>query len=293
LRKSKNRTALLIINKKSGQTAINRKQISEILRGHNIKLIPGEPDVPSAIPGYIRHNASRADLIIIGGGDGTLSLSLSALLEADLPVGIIPLGTANDLARTLDIPMETESACRVIAQGETKPIDVGSVDGQYFLNVAQIGLGARIKKYLSEEDKDQLGLLGYVPSFYHAFQSNYPFSATVTVDGEVHSIEAIHISIGNGRHYGGGLTIAEDAAIDDHYLDVFTLGPQSMLELGALAYNIRTGKFKNLERVRQFRGKQVTVETVHPLQVTADGEDLTRTPSTFKLLPHCLEVIVP
>jgi hypothetical protein len=109
----------------------------------------------------IRRYQQQIDLVIVGGGDGTLNATIEAIIETQLPLGILPLGTANDLARTLAIPNSLPEACQIIASGNLRRIDLGSVNGKYFFNVASLGLSVKITQQLTKEIKRRWGIFAY------------------------------------------------------------------------------------------------------------------------------------
>ena len=115
---------------------------------------------PAHIGSVLKNCRDRIDLVIIGGGDGTLSMAADALVDAQLPVGVIPLGTANDLARTLNLPLDPLAAAEVIAAGRQRRIDLGWVNGTHFFNVATIGLGVGVARRLTREAQTPLGRAG-------------------------------------------------------------------------------------------------------------------------------------
>ncbi|MHC5828099.1 MAG: diacylglycerol kinase family protein, partial [Nostoc sp.] len=103
----------------------------------------------------------QVELVIIGGGDGTLNAAVDALVDTQLPLGILPLGTANDLARTLEIPNSLSEACKIIAYGNLHRIDLGWVNGKHFFNVASLGLSVKITERLTKEVKRRWGIFAY------------------------------------------------------------------------------------------------------------------------------------
>ena len=154
----------------------------------------------------------QVDTVIVGGGDGTLNTIVDSLVEMNLPLGILPLGTANDLARTLNLPQTIPEACQVIASGYQKYIDLGWVNGKHFFNVASLGLSVAITKKLSRGMKRRWGILSYGITALQAIAQTRPFHAKILTNEQVISVKTIQIAIGNGRYYGGGMAIAADAA---------------------------------------------------------------------------------
>lgn len=283
--------ALLLINSKARKGAAARAAVAEQLAKLDFELVGCDPD--TGCGAAIRTHAVDADLIIIGGGDGTLNAAADALAECGKPVGILPLGTANDLARTLNLPTDLDAACQVIAEGHTRRIDLGRVNGKPFFNVASIGLSVEITRRLTKQSKGWLGVFAYLVAASRAVVTKRPFRAEVVCDGESHHGRTVQVTVGNGRHYGGGLTVAEDAAPDDGQLDVYSLEVGHWLGLIPLLPALRRGSLKDRDNVRVLRGRTVEVRTRRPRSVTADGEVVTRTPATFTVQPGAVTVFVP
>jgi YegS/Rv2252/BmrU family lipid kinase len=256
------------------------------------------PDDPKRIPELIRHQAAGHDAIILGGGDGTLSHALDALLESGLSLGILPLGNANDLARTLGIPANLEAACRIIGEGRTREIDIGRIERAgapptHFFNVASIGLSVRIARRLTPDRKQRWGVLAYIACAWEAVHRQRSFCARITCDGQLSEVRAMQIAVGNGRFYGGGMTIVDDAAIDDHRLDLYALPRLPGWRLLVLLPVLRWGWHRPIEDILSLHGQEIAVETDRPLRVNVDGEVRARTPVVFRVLPHSLRVFVP
>ena len=265
----------------------------ELLEQNNIDVKLVALDDPLKAAEQILDLIARVDLIVIGGGDGTLNAAAEALVRADVVMGIIPLGTANDLARTLGIPNSVTDACKVILEGKRHRIDIGKVNGKHFFNVASVGLSAQVVRYHRGERKRRWKVLSYLASVVDAFRSTRSFSAEVTCDGVKHVLRCIQIAVGNGRHYGGGMTVSDDATIDSEVLDLYILRPQSLWQLVTLAPLLRLGKHRISNQVLTLKGCEVDVRTRKPMSVNADGELVTQTPARFSVVPKCLTVMVP
>jgi YegS/Rv2252/BmrU family lipid kinase len=243
----------------------------------------------------IRNYRSEVDAVILGGGDGTMNAAASALVESGLPLGILPLGTANDLARTLGIPTEGDGteAAKIILAGRTRTLDLGTVNEVPFFNVASLGLTVAVTRRLSGTLKRRLGPLAYpFAAAIAAFRSGR-FRATLRADGEETVVTTLQITVGNGRYYGGGMVVQEDARIDDGTLDVYSLEPKAKWRMLFMARAFRAGEHDKLDAVRTFRCRTITVTTRRPRDVSADGEIVTRTPAYFAVLPQAVRVFVP
>lgn len=241
----------------------------------------------------IRDGATRADAIVVGGGDGTVNAAIAGLIDAGKPVGILPLGTANDLALTLGIPGRPLDAADVIIAGHRRRIDVGRVNDSHFINVASVGLSVEIANRQDEELKRQWGVFSYVVATIDTLGAAAPFEARVTCGGRSEIVSAYQIAVGNGIHYGGGLMVSPDARIDDGLLDVYAIETASVADLIALAPRLRDGTLVERNDVAFFRGPAARIETATPMPVNTDGEVTTETPADFSVLRGALEVFAP
>jgi diacylglycerol kinase (ATP) len=287
------RRALLIVNRKSRQGEADLRGALRVFEAQGLQLIEEHGDNPWSIAELVRRHRDTIDRVIVGGGDGTMNCAAPALVEADLPLGILPMGTANDLARTLEIPADLAMACEVICAGKLLRIDLGRANDRYFFNAASIGLGAQVTRRLSSEIKSRWGVLGYARTVYEAIKTARPFSAIITCDGRTEYVRSMQIAVGNGRFYGGGMSISHDATIDDERLDLYSLKPLTFWQLLKLAPALRAGHHKDLEAVKVLRGREIEVRTRKSKSVTTDGELSTRTPARFKVVPKALSVYVP
>lgn len=264
--------------------------------GIEADLLTARRDIPcgQAIAEHVATAPGRFDRIVVGGGDGTLNAAIPGLRAAGLPFGILPLGTANDLARSLGIPPDLDAAARVIAEAAPRPVDLGEVNGHCYFNVASIGFSAALAQELTGRAKKRFGRLGYAVAALGLLRRARPFTATLVHDGVTERIRTIQVSVGNGRHYGGGLTVAEEARPDDGWLDVYSLEVTAGWRLVALLPWLRRGTQGNWQEVRAFRTRgPLELRTRRRRPINTDGEITGETPATFRLHPAALRVFAP
>ncbi|MBP2170873.1 YegS/Rv2252/BmrU family lipid kinase [Erwinia toletana] len=285
------RRALLLINRNARNGADSAALAIDALRRHDIAVI--EPDAGLSLHDAVHACADRVDCVIVGGGDGSLNSVAGALIATGLPLGILPLGTANDLARTLNIPKDLTRAAAVIAAGERRPVDVGMVNDRPFFNVASIGFSAALAKSLTAESKKRWGVLGYAFAASKLFRQSRPFSVQIEHDGVCETVKTIQISVGNGRYYGGGMTVEQSAAPDDGQLDVYSLELDHWWEMLALAPWLRRGTHGKWRKVRAFPATALTITTRRPHDINADGEIVGKTPAHFSVRQHAVQVFAP
>lgn len=286
------RRALLLVNRFSRRGKENFSAVVRQLQP-NFHLLEESAEQPRQISDLIRRYRHQVDLVIIGGGDGTLNAAIEGLIDTQLPLGILPLGTANDLARTLEIPTSVPKACQIIADGEVKRIDLGKVNGKYFFNVASLGLSVQITQQLSGELKRRWGVLAYAIAALQVIYRVRPFKAEICYLDRSIKVKTVQIAIGNGRFYGGGMVIDDDATIEDSKLDLYSLEIRKWWQIFPLIPAIMRGKQGNWPSVRTLEGQEIEIYTRKPHPINTDGEITTHTPAKFLLVPQALPVIVP
>jgi diacylglycerol kinase (ATP) len=286
-------TALLIVNRHSRTGEGDLSPAREVLTKHGIRVIERQCGRSKEVPDVIRGECANVDLVILAGGDGTMNAASDALVECRLPFGILPTGTANDLARTLHIPTDLAEAAAVIAGGRRHAIDLGRVSGKHFFNAASVGLAAEIVRHHTHERKRRFWIFAYVLSVRDAYRTTRAFRARLRCDGRELQLRAIQITVGNGRHYGGGMTVSEDAAIDDGWLNVYWLKPGNFWRLLVLFPALRFGRLRRSKAVHVTRGRVIELITRRPMPVNTDGELTVTTPAEFRVVPGALEVFVP
>ncbi len=287
------RQALLLVNRHARRGQQQLEAAIAQLQSLGLVLIEEPTDHPDHLPDVIRQYRDRVDLVIVGGGDGTLNAAVQGLVETPLPLGILPLGTANDLARTLGIPATLPEACQIIARGKVQQIDLGWVNGRYFFNVASLGLSVQITRKLTKEVKRRWGVLAYAATAMQVLWKSRRFHAEIQSEGRSEKVRTVQIAVGNGRYYGGGMAVAEDAAIDDQRLDLYSLEIQHWWQMLAVLPAMRRGSHGVTPWVQTWQGKEFHVYTRRPRAINTDGDITTSTPAHFRVVPKALSVLVP
>ena len=287
------RRALLIINAKSRSGESQTRAAIKALESHGIEPVHVECGRREDLSPLIVKNREGVDFAVVGGGDGTLNAAAFGVIEAGLPLGILPLGTANDLARTLGIPFDLDGSAKVIADGHTRRIDLGVVNGQPFFNVASLGLSAELAQQLTHDIKRRFGRLGYALVAMKVLAQAKPFRATITSETESVRVRTLQIAVGNGRFYGGGNAVEKDAAIDDQHLDLYSLEFERAWKLAFMARSFRYGEHGAWSEVRAIRAKEFDIRTRRSRPINADGEIVTQTPAHFSIRPCAVTVFAP
>ena len=285
--------ALLLINTHARQGENRLAEAVECLKKLGFDLIDESPEKPQQLYEVIIRHQHKVDLVIIGGGDGTLNAAVDALVETQLPLGIIPLGTANDLARTLEIPNSLPEACKIIANNHVRRIDLGCVNGKHFFNVASCGLSVKITQRLTKQVKRRWGILAYAITALQVIWESRPFRAEININGTSMAVKTVQIAVGNGRYYGGGMAVVHHATIDDQKLDLYSMEIKHWWQIIPLLPAMRTGRHVFSRHVRTVSGQEIEIHTHKPRPINTDGEITTYTPAHFRVIPSALAVFVP
>ena len=287
--------ALLLVNRKARRGKDDLSPALDRLRQAGFEMLEQPVERATQLSQVVRQNRDRVDAVVVGGGDGTLTMAADGLADARLPLGILPLGTANDLARTLGLPPDPVAAADVIAAGHRRRIDLGWVNGTHFFNVATIGLGVGVTRRLNRKRKSRWGVLAYLFAAAQVVTRARPFTADIRTETATIRVRTVQVSVANGRHFGGGITVDEAAMIDDGLLDLVSLEVESWWQLVGLLPALWRGALRGERHVRTIRGREFEVVPVKKRRkkVTADGEVSGRTPAHFRVVPRALEVFAP
>jgi YegS/Rv2252/BmrU family lipid kinase len=285
--------ALMIVNPRARRGSAPIDAAKAVFEKAGLELEIVSPSDGENASELISRLADHVDFAIVGGGDGTLNAAAAGLVYTGLPLGVLPLGTANDFARTLGIPQDPVKAAELIVAGKQGLIDVGEVNGHLFFNVASIGFSAELAGELTEHAKKRWGTLGYAIVAARILLRSRLFTAFVDHDGTTEKIRTMQVSVGNGRHYGGGMTVEENATADDGWLDLYSLEVDHWWRLLRLLPSLRKGTHGQWDDVRAFKTAEVTIRTSRPRPVNTDGELTTYTPAHFRIRPKSVRVFVP
>jgi diacylglycerol kinase (ATP) len=234
--------------------------------------------------------AKGYDLVVAAGGDGTVGTIAFQLIREETALGILPLGSAMNVARSLGIPRDLEAAAAILAECRVRAIDVGLANGQPFLEVGSVGLNAAIFGEAHRFDKGEYSsFFGLILSLIR-FQ---PVRMRVVLEGRSISTRALMIAVANAPYTGIGFTFAPDARLDDGLLDVRIYDHFSKWELIRHLAWIAAGRRAYSPKVRTFRSRRVRIEARHPRPVRVDARDLGMTPVEFGVLPGVLRVVGP
>ncbi|HEX8076953.1 MAG TPA: diacylglycerol kinase family protein [Chthoniobacterales bacterium] len=240
-----------------------------------------------------------SEVIVAAGGDGTLNEVINGIGEnaGETRIGLIPLGTGNDFARSIGVPVELEAAIELIEKGETRAVDlvrVTSDEVRYFVNVSAGGFSGLVDEKLTPEMKQTWGPLAYLRSAAAALPELRAYRTTLSMDNvESLTIELYNVVVANGRYVAGGTLIAPEALLDDGMLDIILIRQRPAAELAMLAAQIAVGKHLNSDAVVYRRAASLTVNSKPGMWFNVDGELVGNEPARFEILPRALRFIAP
>ena len=291
------RRALLVVNTRSRRGRDGIGDAAEVFRAAGLELVEADCVAGADIGPCILAHRETVDCVVVGGGDGTINAAARALVDTGLPLGVLPLGTANDFARSIGIPLDLAGAARVIGAGHSQRVDAGDVNGHLFFNVASVGLAADLAKAITTERKRRYGRLSYAISAAKLTMEARPFHAIILAgEGELRetaTVRTMQIAVGNGRFYGGGNVVATDARIDDGFLDLYSLEFAEVWRMALMIPSFQSGAHGSVREVRTARSGTFEVITRRPRPVNADGELVTQTPAIFTQRKRAVRVYAP
>jgi YegS/Rv2252/BmrU family lipid kinase len=239
-----------------------------------------------------RTAAEAGEIPVVMSGDGLIGQVGGALAGGETPLGMIPGGRGNDLARVLGIPTDPAGSVAVLAEGGERTIDVGEVNGRRFLCVASCGFDSDANR-IANEARIVRGNLVYAYAALRALIAWRPATFTLDLDGEPIENVGYSVAVANSKAYGGGMFIAPDADLADGSFDVVLTGKRGKLHFLTNLPKVFKGTHVKNEEVRVLRAREVSISADRPFAVYADGEHLTDLPATLRTLSGALRVIAP
>jgi diacylglycerol kinase (ATP) len=288
------KSAVLVVNTHSRKGERLFFQALDELAERGVNITASYPvRHPDRLPTIIKEAIRRqGSLVIVGGGDGTISSIVDYFAYQDVVLGILPLGTGNSFARTLGIPLTLAGAVDVIAGGKVADVDLGKIDNDYFANMAAIGFSADVAHSSPRQLKKFLGPLAYLFVAVGHFFRHRSFSCTFHTDYEEHKIKTHQVLIANGSFTGKTL-FTPAINPDDRSLIVFTMDMLNRWQTLKLWMAFLLGKYTAFSEAKYFRTREIRIEADPPQVIDVDGEKTTQTPVTVSLAPEALKVLVP
>ena len=288
------RDAVLIVNAHSRRGRDQFEDARAKLEAAGVRLIAAHAveDPDQMAPTVARAVADGAPMVIVGGGDGSMSGTVDEVVGKDVVFGVLPLGTANSFARTLGLPLDLDGAVETIAQGRRRRVDLGMIDRDYFVNAASLGLSPMIGQTVPHKLKRYMGRVGYL---IWAMKCSMGFRAfRLTIDDGVRErrMWSTEVRILNGP-YHGGVELSDDADVDTGEIVIQAVVGRSKPRLAWDWY----AKFVKLRQrnknTEEFSGTWFRIDTKPRQRISIDGEVVAKTPATVKIAAGAIEVAVP
>jgi len=230
------------------------------------------------------------DTVVALGGDGTVNATLNGLASFDVPLGVIPLGTANDFARQTGIPLDPDAALELILREEPVRIDTGELNGRRFLNVSTAGIGAEATAETAAESKEALGAIAYAVTGVRKLVELEPIEARFTGPGFELQATFLVLAVGNGRSTGGGTLLTPNASFTDGLLDICIVEPRPRRDFARLALRFRKGQHLGRKGVHYVQLPSLRVDAARPITVNLDGEPTETRTLNYHIRPGDLRV---
>ena len=283
---TKSKTLLAIFNAHAGGDSAKQAESVAMLRqrGCTVTVVDSQSvnDTLNAI-----RNAGDIAGVVIGGGDGSISAALPAILERGFPIGVLPLGTANDFARSIGVA-DLQVACDAIASGNTRSVDLATANGRPFLNVVAIGLPAQAARELTTKRKRRFGMFAAVAAAPSIARRRHTFTLNAGIDNQTLTARCEAVLVSVGRYVGGVPVAYED--IEDGKLHLTACRVLTLREALFLAVSIIRHALLEDDQIIERSGTSIVLETREPLDVAIDGDVCAKTPITVAILPKALLV---
>ena len=280
-------------NSGRGKGEVIGVRVARYLRSHGLRVdVAMGRDKDQGLA--IAHNAVKngTDALVTVGGDGLVHLGLQATAKTNTPIGIIPCGGGNDIARTLGIPLRKPlAAADLIAKGRSRKIDLGRAGDRWFAGVMATGFDSRVNdranrsRILKRRWRYDAAMVAELGVFR-------PISYDITVDGKSWSTDAMLVAVANGPSYGGGMHIVPDADLTDGLFDVMIVKPISKAKFLTVFPRVYRGSHTKLPYVEIVQGAKVEV-SAKDVTAYVDGEELGPLPQTMESIPSAVNIFAP
>ena len=286
--------AILIVNAMSRKGEAAFEQACDKFGAAGLELIEAHAVTdPDGMDQAVEAAVAKAPMVIVGGGDGSLSTTVDRFVGKDTVFAVLPLGTANSFARTLGLPLDLDGAIDVIVRGQRRRIDLGRIDGDYFANAAALGLSPLIADTVPHGLKRYLGMVGYLIWAVRVAFKFRPFRLTIgREDGTAERCWATEARIANGTHHGG-VELVESQEIDSGEIVIQAVTGKSLWHL---AWSWFATLFKLRHRdltTTEWRGRRMTLDARPSQKISIDGEIAARTPVVIECARGAIEVAAP
>jgi YegS/Rv2252/BmrU family lipid kinase len=287
---------LLAVNARARRGREAREQAAEAFRALGHEVVQITKDIPPGeLSNTIREYKDRVDAVVVGGGDGTLLTAIDGLVESKLPLVILPLGTFNELARTLGVPQDPAAVAALLDDGAPVQLDVGRVNGVSYFNEASVGLSTRVTRLQTGEVKRRLGMLAIPVTTLRALRWARPMHLEIeSEDGSKRVVRALQLTVANSYRFGG-VVENPDASLEDGQLWLYSIDVRNWWHTLGILLAVALRRFPDAPDTLAVRGRRFVVRSVHGRthQVNADSEPATQLPAEYTILNRAVTVLVP
>ena len=285
--------AILVVNAGSRKGADLFNQARDKLKAAGVELLDAKKcRSAKTMETAVKSALKKAPMVIVGGGDGSLSSTVDHFVGTETVFAILPLGTANSFARTLGVPLDLDGAIDVIANGVARKIDVGCINGDYFLNAAAMGIAPKVAETVPHGLKRKLGRLGYLIWASWSAANFRAFRVKLEDGKRTVRMWATEVRIANGR-YHGGIELIENADVKSGEIVIQVVTGRSVLKLGWSYFAAATKLKARRQTVREFVAQKFTLSTKPRMRVSIDGEVARETPLEISAVPDAVTIAAP
>jgi len=288
----------VIINERSGTAAKPEAgpEIQSLFEKHNMRVRLERVRDPGDLAARARQAASRHDLLVAAGGDGTVSVVAGVAVSTGSSLGVLPMGTLNHFAKDLGLPLELEKAVEAIVAGRVHQVDVGEVNGRIFVNNSSVGLYPRmVWEREAEQRRGHRKWAAFGIAMLNTWRNYRLTAARLDVDGSATSVRTPFIFVGNNSYTAEGFRLGGRSRLDQGRLSVFVAPECGRFEVLSLPVRALTGRLQaDAPPFLGFQAETVTVDVTHRrIRVAIDGEvAMCAPPLVYRIRPRALEVIV-
>lgn len=279
-----------------GRFKFKLDQVIHSFQSHGLQLEPlrinNNADISEQLSGM---NPGDYHTIIASGGDGTINGVLNAMMKSgiNVPLGIFPEGTSNDVASYLGISRDVRRYCKVITGGKLMDCDIGKVNDDYFVNVASAGFLTETAHQVDYRLKNSLGRLAYYLKAVEKLPRLKPFKMHATIDGNEHELDALLFILLNGGTAGGFKDILPTGSMSDGQMDFLVLKPAPPHSLGRILHNFYRGRLLEDDDVFYCQARKISIKLNPDTPTDLDGEMGPPLPWEIEVLPQAIQIRVP
>ncbi|MCP3029785.1 diacylglycerol kinase family lipid kinase [Halobacillus sp. A1] len=289
--------AMIIVNPSSGkEEAVDHvEKIEKILEGkeYTVKTVQTEKELDATQ--FCQDACSQEfDLVVSLGGDGTLNETINGMVDQEHrpKLGIVPMGTVNDFARALNIPLDPEAAIETLESDLTKKVDIGSFNDRYFVNIVAIGAIAEATSEVSPEQKTRFGPLAYLMEGVKTLASSNAYPLRIEYDDKVWEGDSFLFLAALTKSTAGFEKLSPDAKVNDGVLHCYVIKNVNMLRVASIVTAVLRGNLKEDKDVEYFQAKKLRVSSSEKLHTNVDGEEGDPLPVAMEVKPQHIEVII-